>query len=77
MPDECPRLSLGIDSTLGNWRDLTASIYGEDSAATAFWDIKIANHDKGRDEWVVSDEQQTLYAVSQMHIAGMGGMSKG
>ncbi len=68
---ECPRLSLGIDSTLGNWRDLTAGIFGEDSAATKFWDDKIASHEKGRDEWVVSDEQQTLALTQQLHVQGM------
>jgi hypothetical protein len=68
---ECPKLSLGIDSTLGNWRDLTASVFGEDSAAVTFWDDKISSHDKGRDEWVLADEQQTLYAVGQIHIKGL------
>lgn len=67
-----PMLSTGGISNLGAWRDLTAAVFGEDSAATKFWDAKIAKHAKGRDEWVVSDERQTLYLVMEIDRQGRG-----
>lgn len=63
--DDAPRLSTGQPSTLGVWRDLTAAVFGSDSPAVAFWDDKIA--EQGRDEWVVSDETQTLWLTACLH----------
>lgn len=65
-----PKLSTGKDSTLGEWRDLTAAVFGEDSAATKFWDEKIAACENGRGEPVLTDERQMLYVISQVHERG-------
>ena len=67
--DECPRLSLGIDSTLKNWRELTMHVFGKDSAAVKYWDDKIA--EQGEDEWVLAEETQVLAMVAQLHVRGL------
>jgi hypothetical protein len=67
----CPMLTVGLPSTLGVWYDLTKATFGDDSPAVAFWQQKIDDHAKGRDEWVVSDEGQTLYLTGQIHRHGL------
>lgn len=60
------KLSTGDDSTLGNWRDLTAAAFGADSKATAFLDEKIA--EQGRDAEVLADESQMLVALVSINL---------
>lgn len=67
----CPILTVGLPSTLGVWYDLTKATFGEDSPAVEFWQQKIDAHANGRDEWVVSDEGQTLYLTGQIHRHGL------
>ena len=64
---ECPKLTTGHDSTLGNWRLLCAAVFGEDGPSVKFFDDKIA--EQGADEWVVADEGQMMYAVMSMERA--------
>jgi hypothetical protein len=65
-----PKMSTGQDNTLGNWRDLTAAMFGVDSPATAFLDDKIASSPHGRDEYVLADERQLLNVLVQLHLGG-------
>lgn len=52
------KLSTGDDSTLGNYRKLSAAVFGEDSNAVKFLDAKIA--EQGADEEVVLDEANMI-----------------
>jgi hypothetical protein len=45
---------------------MTAALLGEDAPGVKFLDDKIANHEKGRDEPVLADERQLLYALVNM-----------
>lgn len=58
-------LSTGQPSTLGVWRDLAVSVFGEDSPATAYLDGKIA--EQGVEMEVIADEQQLLHALVTLH----------
>lgn len=54
------KLSIGLDSTLGNYRDLSAAFFGEGSRQVKFFDDKIAESTAGRDEEVIAAESQML-----------------
>lgn len=60
------KLSTGIDSTLGNYRKIAVSLFGEQSNAVKFLDDKIKR--LGEDEEVISDERQMLYLLAQKHL---------
>ena len=60
------KLSVGIDSTLGNYRKLCVTFFGEESPATKFIDSKIATD--GENEEVIADESQMIYLLGNMHI---------
>ena len=57
------KLSTGVDSTLGNYRDLASRVFGEDSPQVKFLDEKIAESPNGRAEEVIADEGQVLYLL--------------
>lgn len=57
------KLSTGVDSTLGNYRDLASAFFGEDSLQVKFLDDKIAESPNGRDEEVIAPESQMLYLL--------------
>ena len=63
-----PMLSIGLPSTLGTWRDLTNALFG-DGPAVKFLDEKIAKHERGREEPVLSDEQQMIWLLIEMEQA--------
>jgi hypothetical protein len=54
------KISIGLDSTLGNYRKLTAIYFGENSAAIKFLDEKIAESPNGENEEVIADETQMV-----------------
>ncbi|MNO13210.1 hypothetical protein D3C76_28390 [compost metagenome] len=60
------KLSTGANSTLGEYRKLTAALLGEDSPATKFLDDKIK--EQGEDAEVIKDEGQMVYLLGQIHI---------
>lgn len=60
------KLSTGQDSTLGNYRDLSAVFFGEDSPQVKFLDEKIAADPNGRDGEVIADEGQMIYLLGSM-----------
>jgi len=60
------KLSTGQDSTLGNWRKLSAAVFGKDSEPVKFLDKKIA--DQGENEEVLADEGQFLHLLGQMYL---------
>jgi hypothetical protein len=49
--------------TLGEYRDSCAPIFGEDSPQVKFFDKKIAESPKGRDEQVIQDPQQMFLLI--------------
>lgn len=55
------KLSTGADSTLGEYRKLSAVVFGEDSGAVKFLDKKIA--ETNANEEVHADEQQMIYLL--------------
>lgn len=57
------KLSIGLDSTLGNYRDLCCSFFGEKSLQTVFIDEKIKDARDGRDEEVIADESQMMFLL--------------
>lgn len=57
------KLSTGADSTLGNYRDLSAATFGENSPQVKFLDDKVAESPNGRDEEVIAPESQMLYLL--------------
>lgn len=69
------QLSLGIDSTLGNWLMLCKVTFGEDSAPTKFIEKKIAESPKGEQEEVIADERQLLMVLGKMLVDEMEGKS--
>lgn len=60
------KLSTGQDSTLGNYRDLSAAFFGENSPQVKFLDDKIANDPDGRNSEVIADEGQMIYLLGSM-----------
>lgn len=60
------KLSTGQDSTLGNYRDLSAAFFGEDSPQVKFLDEKITNDPDGRDGEVIAEEGQMIYLLGSM-----------
>lgn len=63
------KLSTGQDSTLGNYRALTAAIFGEESQAVAFLDSRISEAPNGADEEVIADERQMVGMIYGIHSA--------
>lgn len=64
------KLSTGDDSTLGSYRRLCTLFFGKDSPATKFIEDKIAEHEKGEDEEVVTDESQVVMLLTELHHEG-------
>jgi len=60
------KLSNGMDSTLGNYRILSAQLLGP--KAVAFIDTKIAESPNGADEPVVADETQMIHMLSSIEF---------
>ena len=60
------KLSTGHDSTLGNYRDLSKLMFGENSPQVRFLDSKIASNPNGRDEEVVAEETQMMYLLFEL-----------
>lgn len=54
------KLSTGQDATLGNYRILSALIFGEASGAVKFLDAKIVESKNGEAEEVLADEGQMI-----------------
>jgi hypothetical protein len=65
-------LTTGQDSTLGNYRKLTASVLGDDSPATKHLDNKILESPGGENEEVLADEGQMLNLLLSLHAAKEG-----
>jgi hypothetical protein len=56
-------LSTGELSTLGVYRDYCNALFGPESKATKFFDVKIAESPNGRDEEVIADESQMMHLI--------------
>ncbi|MCD6619954.1 hypothetical protein [Aeromonas veronii] len=67
------KLSTGQDSTLGNYRKMTAAIFGEDSKAVEFLDKKIAESPNGENEEVIVEESQAVLMLSTIHHRNTNG----
>lgn len=61
------KLSTGQDSTLGNYRLLTAAVFGKDSKAVAYLDKKIAESPNGENEEVIAEENQMISMLYSVH----------
>lgn len=61
-------LSTGERSTLGAYRRLAVSVFGEDSAATKFIDKKIEESPSGEYEPVVLPEGQVLFILASLSL---------
>lgn len=59
-------LSLGIDSTLGNYKKLCETFFGKDSPQVKFIDTKIAESPNGVDEEVLADESQMIMLLASL-----------
>jgi len=59
-----PTLSTGQPSTLGVWRELVVGVFGEDNAAVAYFDDKIA--EQGEHQPVLADERQVLHMITTL-----------
>lgn len=64
------KMSIGIDSTLENWINMTSLFFGEDSPATKFLQEKVAKSPNGLQEEVVADERQLIMTLHMMNIKG-------
>jgi hypothetical protein len=64
------KLSIGLDATLGNYREIARLAFGEDSPAVAFLDKKIA--EQGADEEVIAPENQMLLMLATIHDHSLG-----
>lgn len=63
------KLSTGQASTLGNYRALTATVFGEESQAVAFLDDQILKSPHGPDEEVIAGERQMIGLIYGIHSA--------
>ena len=62
------KLSLGIDSTLENWIELSTIAFGDDSEPVRFLKRKVDESPNGLQEEVIADEGQLLMALGKMHV---------
>ena len=53
-----------MKKTLGDYRKVAMLLFGQESGATKFLDIKIAA--QGEDEEVVADDSQMIYLLVQL-----------
>lgn len=53
-------------ATLGEYRELCASIGGSDTEAVAFLDKKIAESPNGKDEEVIAEDSQMRFLLMPM-----------
>lgn len=60
------KLSVGMDSTLANWRRLSVLTFGENSSPVRFFDDKIK--EEGEDAEVLADEDQLLQVLLTMYM---------
>lgn len=60
------KLSVGCDSTLGNYRNLAKTVFGEDSPAVEFLDSKIEK--SSAEEEVIADEGQMVHMLTTLHV---------
>lgn len=60
------KLSTGDDSTLGNYKKLAITFFGEKSKAVTFLNDKIAASPNGENEEVIADEGQMIYLLGSM-----------
>ncbi len=60
------KLSIGLDSTLGNYRELCMLFFGENSAQVRFLDRKIAQSPQGNNEEVIAEESQMMYLLMNL-----------
>lgn len=60
------KLSVGCDSTLGNYRKLASIVFGSDSNAVKYLDKKISESSIGENEEVIADESQMVYVLSHI-----------
>ena len=60
------KLSTGQDSTLGNYLRLAKVVFGSDSKAVEFLNKKIAEAPDGENEYVVADESQMIYLLTNL-----------
>ena len=60
------KLSTGQDATLGNYRKLALTLWGEKSGAVKFLDTKISESPNGNDEKVIADETQMLQVLGAL-----------
>lgn len=60
------KLSTGDDATLGNYRKLTALVFGSDSKAVEYLDQKIEEAPNGAEEEVLADERQMIALLLQI-----------
>ncbi len=60
------KLSTGVNSTLGNYKELAITFFGKDSKAVKFIEEKIAK--QGENEEVIAPESQMVYLLGQIHF---------
>lgn len=63
---DIPRISTGEPATLGNYRKIAKTLGGEDSKAVKFFDKKIKEAEKGKDEFVLQEETQVMYLIGEL-----------
>lgn len=64
-------ISTGELSTLGTYRKIAVTLYGEESKAVEFLDKKIAKSPHGADEEVIAHEGQMMYLLARLHLDGL------
>lgn len=64
------KISTGDDSTLGNWRKLVASAFGE-GPALRFLDMEIAKAPHKENEEVLTSEEQFLFLLASRQYGRM------
>jgi hypothetical protein len=60
------KLSIGCDSTIGNWISLATIAFGSNSQAVKFLIKKAEESPNGFDEEVIADERQLIYVLASM-----------
>jgi hypothetical protein len=60
------KLSDGKDSTLGNYKALAISLFGQESEAVKLLDDKIKDSPEGENEEVLADESQMFFLLANL-----------
>ena len=61
------KLSTGEEPTLGNYRKMAKLLFGENSNAVFWMDLKISAEEEGADTVILVEERQVVWGMHKMN----------